>query len=136
MKAKQTAKASPLWPSFSQLKKILVAGQRLSALTGAQVKDLLPDPTTFMHYISRNVDKVYELRKKQLVDWCHLIDEFCITVDFWSAGHTGIHFGGVSLYHIDHNNELYVFILGCYPYDEGDQKAPTIRAFVEKCLEE
>ncbi len=57
-------------------------------------------------------------------------------MDFWSEGHTGIHFGGVSLHHIDQNNELYVFVLGCYPYDEGDQRAPTIRTFVDKCLEE
>ena len=67
-----------------------------------------------------------------MVNWCHSIDEFCITVDFWSEGHTGIHFGGISLHHIDRNNELYVFVLGCYPYDESDQKAPTIRMFVEK----
>ncbi|CAF1535950.1 unnamed protein product [Adineta ricciae] len=57
-------------------------------------------------------------------------------MDSWTEGHTGIHFRGVFLHHIDQNNELYVFVLGCYPYDEGDQKAPTIRTFVEKCLEE
>lgn len=71
-----------------------------------------------------------------MINWCHSIDEFCITVDFWSEDYTGIHFGGISLHHIDQNNELHVFVLGCYPYDENDQKAPTIRMFVEKILDE
>ena len=45
-----------------------------------------------------------------------------------------MHFGGLSLHHIDERNLLHVFILGCYPYDESDQKAPTTRAFVENIL--
>lgn len=57
-------------------------------------------------------------------------------MNFWSEGHTVIHFGGISLHHIDRNNELHVFVLGCYPYDESDQKTPTIRTFVEKILDE
>ena len=79
---------------------------------------------------------MYRLRKEQLINWCHSIDEYCITVDFWTEGHTGIHFGGISLHHIDRNNQLHVFVLGCYPYDETDQKAPSIRTFVEKILDE
>lgn len=57
-------------------------------------------------------------------------------MDFWTESYTGIHFGGVSLHHIDQNNILHVFILGCYPYDETDQKAPNVRTFVDKVLEE
>jgi hypothetical protein len=47
-----------------------------------------------------------------------------------------MHFGGISRDHIDQNNQLHVFILGCYPYDENDQKAPTVRAFVDAILDE
>lgn len=57
-------------------------------------------------------------------------------MDFWTEDHTGVHFGGISLHHIDLSNELHVFVLGCYPYDENDQKASTIRAFVEHILAE
>ncbi len=57
-------------------------------------------------------------------------------MDFWTEDHTGMHFGGISLHHIDQNNQLHVFILGCYPYDENDQKAPTVRAFVDTVLDE
>ena len=71
-----------------------------------------------------------------MIQWCKSIDDYCITVDFWTEGHTGMHFGGISLHHIDQNNQLHVFILGCYPYDESDQKAPTIRTFVERILAE
>lgn len=71
-----------------------------------------------------------------MIQWCHSIDVYCLTVDFWTEGHTGIHFGGISLHHIDRHNNLHVFILGCYPYDENDQKAPSIRTFVEKILDE
>lgn len=71
-----------------------------------------------------------------MIQWCHSIDVFCLTVDFWTEGYTGIHFGGILLHHIDRNNKLYVFILVCYSYDENDQKTPTIRTFVEKILDE
>ncbi|CAF1436953.1 unnamed protein product [Adineta ricciae] len=111
---------------------VFAAGQRLSALPSVQVTDLIPDSTT----ISRNINQVYKLRTDQLIQWCKTIDSYCITVDFWTEGHTGIHFGGISLHHIDKNNQLHVFILGCYPYDESDQKAPSVRTFVERILDE
>jgi hypothetical protein len=64
------------------------------------------------------------------------MDNYCVTVDFWTEDHTGMHFGGISLHHIDESNQLQVFVLGCYPYDENDQKAPSIRHFVEGILDE
>ena len=79
---------------------------------------------------------MYALRKEQLIKWCESIDNYCITVDFWCEGHTGVHFGGVSLHHIDQNDHLHVFVLGCYPYDEDDQKSPNIRIFIERILSE
>lgn len=79
---------------------------------------------------------MYKLRKEQLIKWCQSIDDYCITVDFLTEDHTGIPYGGISLHHIDQNYQLHVFILGCYPYDESDQKAHTVRLFVEGILEE
>ena len=57
-------------------------------------------------------------------------------MDFWTEDYTGMQFGGISIHHIDDKNQLHAYILGCYPYDESDQKAPTVRAFVEKELGE
>lgn len=82
------------------------------------------------------MDRLYTSRKEQLVEWCRSIESYCITVDFWTEEHNGMHFGGISLHHIDDAYRLNVFILGCYPYDENDQKALTVRAFVENVLNE
>ena len=90
----------------------------------------------FSYQVSRSVNHVYKSRKEQLIRWWHSIDSFCITVDFWTEAHTGIHFGGIALHHIEENTQWCVFVLGCYPYDENDQKAPTGCAFAVAILSE
>lgn len=65
------------------------------------------------------------------------MDRYFVTVDFWTEPKTGIHYSGVASRHIDAKMRLNSYILDCYPYDmDNDQKAPNIRGFVEKILDE
>ena len=122
---------------ISLVETILTAGQRLATLSIVRVNGLLPDPSTVNSYFdvllrrdksflsdysSRIIDRIYDLRKEQMINGCQLMDDYCITVNFWKEDYKGVHFGAISLDHIDKNEQLYVFILGCYPYEKRIKK--------------
>ncbi|CAF3389170.1 unnamed protein product [Rotaria socialis] len=59
---------------------VLTTGRTLLESSNMNANDLIADSRT----ISRNIDKMYEKRKSQLITLCKSIKSFVITVDFWS----------------------------------------------------
>ncbi|CAF1518711.1 unnamed protein product [Adineta steineri] len=111
-------------------KQLMNAGALIG--TGLSVSDLLPHPTT----VSRNVDRVYNRLKDQLINFCQKVEHFTITCDFWSAPFTGLHYGGISLHFVDDSFSLRIFVLACKLYDLPNQKAYNIRDFVNTTVEQ
>jgi hypothetical protein len=90
---------------FQNLAKALFdAGQTINKST-IEIKDLLPHPTTvrIIKYfykssimigfislkISRNITRLYEGYKNQLIGICEQLTSFCLIVDQWTEAHTG-----------------------------------------------
>ncbi|CAF4865399.1 unnamed protein product [Rotaria socialis] len=59
---------------------VLTTGRTLLESSNVNANDLTADSRT----ISRNIDKMYEKRKSQLITLCKSIRSFVITIDFWS----------------------------------------------------
>ncbi|CAF1474534.1 unnamed protein product [Rotaria sordida] len=117
---------------FQNLAQVLFDAGRSFANSSIQVQDVLPHPTT----ISRNVGRMYEQSKAQLIKICEKIKSFCIVVDSWTEKFTGINYCGIALRFIDDNHRLLSFILGCYAYDAPSHSAMHFRAFVDSKLNE
>lgn len=99
--------------------------------------------------MSLGVDCLYDIWKKKLRDICASLKTYAITVDFWTARKTGMYllfihqlflsdslfpgisFCGLSLHYVDDQFMLRMFYLGCKPYTLDNQKAPSVRMFVE-----
>ncbi|CAF4082991.1 unnamed protein product [Rotaria sp. Silwood2] len=47
-----------------------------------------------------------------------------------------VSFCGIGLFHLNDDLQLYVFILGCYPYDRDNQSSNQIRQFIDSKLME
>ncbi|CAF2440986.1 unnamed protein product [Rotaria sp. Silwood2] len=105
-------------------KQLMNAGALIG--TGFSINDILPHPTT----VSRNVIRIYNKLKGQLVVLCENVQHFTLTCDFWTESLTGVHYGGISLHFVDVNYNLQMFILACKLYDLPNQKACNIRDFV------
>ncbi|CAF3071012.1 unnamed protein product [Rotaria sp. Silwood2] len=116
---------------FRQLLQIVYnAGKCSSNLGVLDFADALPHPTT----VSRQIDQIYDVRKKQLVDWCRTLDTYAITVDMWTEKFSGIHFCGVTIRHVDINFYLHSYCLGCKPYTLANQTASNVRKFLDDLL--
>ncbi|CAM4912018.1 unnamed protein product [Rotaria socialis] len=63
---------------------VLTTGRTLLESSNVNANDLTADSRT----ISRNIDKMYEKRKSQLITLCKSIRSFVITIDFWSERFT------------------------------------------------
>ncbi|CAF3196992.1 unnamed protein product [Rotaria socialis] len=113
-------------------KELFNSGKLLSLSTNIQIEDLLPNPTT----ISRNIDRLYTYYKEKLIDLCRSMDSFCLTVDFWTEPYTGLSYCGLSLGHVDLQFQPQTFLIGCYPYQMENKRAPTIRSFIDTVLNE
>ncbi|CAF1495737.1 unnamed protein product [Didymodactylos carnosus] len=96
------------------------------------VEAIIPDRTT----VSREVDKVYVSRKNQLKKIVESVQNFSITVDFWTESHTGVSYGGVSLHYYDQNYGLQSLVLACREYNMPNQTSPNIRTFTDEILQE
>ncbi|CAF1347882.1 unnamed protein product, partial [Rotaria sordida] len=95
-------------PGFVRLaKQLFDSGQRLPSSTNISIEDLLPTPSTK----SRNIDKMYDYYREQLIKFCKSMDSYCAIVDFWCEPFTG-----------------------CFPYEMENKRAPTIRTFIDDIL--
>ena len=67
------------------------------------------------------------------------MDTFCLIVDFWSESYTGklesssskmfLFVVFTKVHHtVDYQSE--VFLIGCYPYELENKRAPTVRLFI------
>ncbi|CAF1558794.1 unnamed protein product, partial [Rotaria sordida] len=120
-------------PDFVRLaKQLFDGGQRLSSSTNISIRDLLPTSSTR----SRNVDKMYDFYKQQLIKNFKSMDSYCVIVDFWCEPFTGLSYCGISLSHIDPEFQSYMFSIGCFPYKMENKRAPTIRIFVNDTLKD
>ncbi|CAF4530762.1 unnamed protein product [Rotaria sp. Silwood2] len=114
---------------FKELIEVLIkTGHQLGS--AISIDDLIPNSTT----ISREIDKIYTLRKEQLISYLATINNFVITVDFWTEQKTKVHYGGVTLHTYSEQHGLLVFVLACKPYDLATQSADNIRLFTESIL--
>ncbi len=48
--------------------------------------------------------------------------------------HKGISYCGLALNHVDKKYQLETYLLGCYPYDMENKRAPTVRAYIDEIL--
>ncbi|CAF3157858.1 unnamed protein product [Rotaria socialis] len=117
---------------FKNLAKALFDAGQASNKSSIEVTDFLPHPTT----ISRNIIRLYEQYKNQLIDICTKLTNFCLIVDQWTEAHTGISYCGIALRYVDDDYQLFTFILGCFPYNAISHSAQHLREFVNKILEE
>ncbi|CAF1285589.1 unnamed protein product [Rotaria sordida] len=113
-------------------KQLFDSGQRLSSSTNISIRDLLPTSST----ISRNIDKMYDFYKQQLIKFFKSMDSYCVIVDFWCEPFTGLSYCGISHSHIDPEFQSYMFSIGCFPYEMENKRAPTIRTFVNDTLKD
>ncbi|CAF1677362.1 unnamed protein product [Rotaria magnacalcarata] len=111
---------------------IFDAGKTLYNTSNISIEDLLPHPAT----VSRNIDKIFNYRNSQLIDLCKAMKSYTVVVDFWTESHTGIHYCGIALNHINSELQFQSFVLGCYPYDHENHNASQIRQFVDSKLTE
>ncbi|CAF3422516.1 unnamed protein product [Rotaria socialis] len=111
---------------------VLTTGRTLLESSNMNANDLIADSRT----ISRNIDKMYEKRKSQLITLCKSIKSFVITVDFWSERFTGTHYAGISLHNVDGKFKLHSFALCCRSYELENQTSLNIRKLVNSILEE
>ena len=81
---------------------------------------------------------------------CQSLDSYCIIDDFWSESYTGnmdmlninmfaffhkgISYCGLSLNHVKKKYQLETYLLGCYPYDMKNKRAPTVRVYIDEIL--
>ncbi|CAF5137493.1 unnamed protein product, partial [Rotaria sp. Silwood1] len=117
---------------FINLAKTLFGVGRGSNTSSIEITDLLPHPTT----ISRNITRFYEEYKIQLIDICEQLTSFCLIVDQCTEAHTGISYCGIALRYVGEYSQLFMFIIGCFPYIAASHSAPNLREFVNKILEE
>ncbi|CAF1542534.1 unnamed protein product [Adineta ricciae] len=117
---------------FQTLAHVLFDAGRLLQNSSVQIEDILPHPTT----ISRNVVRIYEQSKTQLISICESLKSFCLIVDNWTEAFTGINYCGIALRHVDDDFKLLSFILGCYVYDAPSHSAAHFRDFVDSKLQE
>ncbi|CAF4085749.1 unnamed protein product [Rotaria sordida] len=109
---------------------IFDAGRYFSHLSNINVKKLIPSPIT----ISRNIDRLYEEKKVNLLNLCSSMTSYCIICDFWTEKFTGLSYCGLALRHVTKDFKLLNFILGCFLFDSESQSASNIRAFVDSQL--
>ncbi|CAF5048860.1 unnamed protein product, partial [Rotaria sp. Silwood1] len=69
---------------FKNLAKILFGVGRCSNTSSIEITDLLPHPTT----ICRNITRLYEEYKIELIDICEQLTSFCLIVDQCTEAHT------------------------------------------------
>ncbi|CAF3987750.1 unnamed protein product [Rotaria sp. Silwood2] len=117
---------------FQNLAQVLFDAGRSFTNSSIQIEDILPHPTT----ISRNVGRIYEQSKMQLIQICEKLKSFCVVVGSWTEKFTGINYCGIALRYVDDNFRLLSFILGCYVYDAPSHLATHFRAFVNSKLQE
>ncbi|CAF3885120.1 unnamed protein product, partial [Rotaria sp. Silwood1] len=117
---------------FINLAKTLFGVGRGSNTSSIEITDLLPHPTT----ISRNITRLYEEYKIQLIDICEQLTSFCLIVDQCTEAHTGISYCGIALRYVGEYSQLFTFIIDCFPYNAATHSAQHLREFVNKILEE
>ncbi|CAF1440028.1 unnamed protein product [Rotaria sordida] len=100
---------------------IFDAGRYFSHLSNINVKD-------------RNIDRLYEEKKVDLLNLCSSMTSYCIICDFWTEKFTGLSYCGLALRHVTKDFKLLNFILGCFLFDSESQSASNIRAFVDSQL--
>ncbi|CAF4470838.1 unnamed protein product [Rotaria sp. Silwood2] len=111
---------------------VLGVGRTLLESSTVSASDVIADPTT----LSRNIDRIYDERKCQLISLFQTIKSFVITVDFWKEYFTGVHYAGISFHHVNTQFKLNTFILCCRAYELENQTSPNIRRFVNSILDE
>jgi hypothetical protein len=97
---------------------------------------------------------MYAYYKQKLIKLCQSMNSFCLTVDFWTesytgktdtfiakkfffvVSHEGLSYCGLSLGHVDLEFQSKTFLIGCYPYEMENKRAPTIRSFLDNILNE
>ncbi|CAF1269649.1 unnamed protein product, partial [Rotaria sordida] len=67
----------------SRLQQVFDAGRVLNT-SSLDVEALIPHPTT----ISRDISRIYDIVKRQLIELCEKMDSFCIIVDRWTEHYT------------------------------------------------
>ncbi|CAF5078985.1 unnamed protein product [Rotaria sp. Silwood1] len=115
---------------FKMAQSIFDAGRCFNHLSNVDVKELIPSPIT----ISRNVDRLFEEKKVDLLNLHSSMESYCIICDFWTERFTGLSYCGSVLRHVTKDFKLLHFILGCFLFDSESQSANNIRAFVDSQL--
>ncbi|CAF4693427.1 unnamed protein product, partial [Rotaria sp. Silwood2] len=117
---------------FENLAKTLFGVGRGRNTSSIEITDLLPHRTT----ISRNITRLYEEYKIQLIDICEQLTSFCLIADQCTEAHAGISYCGIALRYVGEYSQLFMFIIGCFPYNAASHSAQHLRKFVNKILEE
>ncbi|CAF4872642.1 unnamed protein product [Rotaria socialis] len=110
---------------FQNLVKILVEVGQFASKSKFEVTDILSHPTT----ISKNISRLHDKYKLQLINICEKLTSYCIIVDQWTETHTALRY-------VTDDFQLFTFILGCFPYNAASHSTQHLCEFVNKVLAE